>query len=122
MDITSISRMYQSKLQEINSRIPEKINVNNKFSNYLENAKLKNNSSENTVNTNLEETAKSTNSELDTNELLSSLLTYSSGLNSTTSLFSNSSSENNIFPTMNSPLQTLQQAALLKSLKQNSDN
>lgn len=121
MDITSISRMYQSKLQEINSRIPEKINVNNKFSSYLENAKLKTDSTENTVDTTTEN-VENTNNELDTNELLSSLLTYSSGLNSTSSLFSSSNSENNIFPTMNSPLQTLQQAALLKSLKQNSDN
>jgi hypothetical protein len=113
--------MYQSKLQETNSRIPEKINVNNKFSRYLENAKLKTDSTENTIDTTTENIG-NTNSELSTNELLSSLLTYSSGLNSTSSLLSNSSSENSIFPTMTSPLQTLQQAALLKSLKQNSDN
>lgn len=120
MDIQSVSRMYQSKLQEINSRIPEKTNIKEKFSSYLENAQLKPASEETSISQ--EETIENINTETDTNALLSSLLTYNSGLNSTNSLFSNTASENNIFPSMNSSLQVLQQAALLKSLKKDSDN
>ena len=116
MDITSISQMYQTKLQEINSRIPEQTNIKDKFSSYLENAKLKTVSQENI------ETTESTNSTTDTNELLSSLLTYNSSLNSTSSLFSSTNSDNSsMFPTMNNSLQVLQQAALLKSLKSNNE-
>ena len=120
MNITSVSRMYQDKLQEINSRIPEKTNIKEKFSSYLENAQLTPTSEETTVSQ--EQTIENITSETDTNALLSSLLTYNSGLNSTSSLFSNTTSENNIFPSMNSSLQILQQAALLKSLKKDSDN
>lgn len=119
MNITSVSRMYQDKLQEINSRIPEKTNIKEKFSSYLESAQLK--SSEEPA-ISQEQTIENINEETDTNALLSSLLTYNSGLNSTTSLFSNTTSENNIFPSMNSSLQVLQQAALLKSFKKDSDN
>lgn len=119
MDITSISQMYQTKLQEINSRIPEQTNIKDKFSTYLENAKLKTASIENIETT--EQPTQSTNSLADTNELLSSLLTYNTGLNSTSSLLPTTNSENNMFPTMNSPLQALQQVALLKSLKPDID-
>ena len=119
MDITSVSKMYQTKLQEINSRIPDQSNIKNKFSSYLENAKLSNNST-NKAET-IEKTEK-TSSITDTNELLSSLLTYNTGLNSTSSLFPNNTSESSMFPGMNSSLQVLQQATLLKSLKSNSDN
>lgn len=120
MNITSVSRMYQDKLQEINSRIPEKTNIKEKFSSYLENAQLKSVSEEPSVPQ--EETIENIKAETDTNTLLSSLLAYNSGLNSPASLFSNTTSENNIFPSMNSSLQVLQQAALLKSLKTDSDN
>lgn len=120
MDITNVSKMYQAKLQEINSKLPEQTNIKNKFNSYLENVKLKNSSVENIPET--EQLIESTNNETDTEKLLSSFLTYNSTLNSNSSLFSNTSSENNIFPSMNNSLQILQQSALLKSLKKDSEN
>ena len=77
MDITNISQMYQTKLQEINSRIPTQTTINNKFSSYLETAKLKNNSTENIENS--AQSSEETSSSLDTTQLLNSLLTYNSG-------------------------------------------
>ena len=112
MEINNISLMYQTKLQEINSKIPDNLSVKNKFSTYLENAKLGSTKVEETA-TNVETSDISNNS--DTNKLLSSLLTYQTMTNSTASLFSNNNdSSNNMFPSMNN---TLQQAILLKALK-----
>lgn len=113
MEINNISSMYQTKLQEINSKIPDNLSVKNKFSTYLENAKLGSAKADETVtNTEINEEV-SDNS--DTTKLLNSLLTYQTMTNSTASLFSsNSNSSNNMFPSMNN---TLQQAILLKALK-----
>lgn len=112
MEINNISLMYQTKLQEINSKIPDNLSVKNKFSTYLENAKLGSTKVEETA-TNVETSDTSNNS--DTNKLLNSLLTYQTMTNSTASLFSNNNdSSNNMFPSMNN---TLQQAILLKALK-----
>ena len=119
MEITNVSKMYQTKLQEINSRLPNQTSIKDKFSSYLESAKLKNTSSEETPVT-TQENLSSTDTNLDTNQLLNSLLTYNSGLNQASSLFSTTTSDNSMFPSMNNSLQVLQQAALLKSLK--SDN
>lgn len=113
MEINNISSMYQTKLQEINSKIPDNLSVKNKFSTYLENAKLGSAKAEETV-TNTE-TSEEVSDNSDTTKLLNSLLTYQTMTNSTASLFSNNSnSSNNMFPSMNN---TLQQAILLKALK-----
>ena len=48
MEITNVSKMYQTKLQEINSRLPNQTSIKDIFSSYLESAKLKNTSSEET--------------------------------------------------------------------------
>ena len=112
MEINNISSMYQTKLQEINSKIPDNLSVKNKFSTYLESAKLSSTKADETA-TNVETSDTSNNS--DTNKLLNSLLTYQTMTNSTASLFSNNNdSSNNMFPSMNN---TLQQAILLKALK-----
>ena len=111
MEINNISSMYQTKLQEINSKIPDNLSVKNKFSTYLENAKL---NSANTENATKGVEMSETDDNIDTNKLLNSLLTYQAITNSTASLFSNNDSSNNIFPSMNN---TLQQAILLKALK-----
>ena len=88
-----VSQIYAEKLQGIKSRVPV-TNVNNKFQSYLENAKLKTPSTENTESTT--EVAKNTDesSSVDTNKLLSALLT--SNMNSS-SLLSSSSSSDSIF-------------------------
>lgn len=113
MEINNISSMYQTKLQEINSKIPDNLSVKNKFSTYLENAKLGSAKTDETVSD--AETSEEVSDNSDTTKLLNSLLTYQTMTNSTASLFSsNSDSSNNIFPSMNN---TLQQAILLKALK-----
>lgn len=111
MKINNISSIYQSKLQEINAKVPNNISVKNKFDTYLENAKLNSaKTEETTVNVETSEESNGT----DTTKLLNSLLTYQTMTNSTSSLFSSNNSSNNMFPSMNS---TLQQAILLKALK-----
>lgn len=113
MEISNISSIYQAKLQEINSKVPNNLSVKDKFSTYLENAKL----SSNKIETDTENTVtdvETNKDETDTNKLLTSLLTYQTMSNSTSSLFSSNDSTSNMFPSLNN---SWQQSLLMKALQ-----
>lgn len=113
MEINNISSIYQSKLQEINSKIPNDLSVKNKFSTYLENAKLSSNKIENETE-NVVTDVETSKDETDTTKLLTSLLAYQTMNNSTSSLFSSTDSTNNMFPALNN---SWQQSLLMKALQ-----
>lgn len=113
MEINNISSIYQSKLQEINSKIPNDLSVKNKFSTYLENAKLSSNKTGNETE-NVVTDVETSKDETDTTKLLTSLLAYQTMNNSKSSLFSSSDSTNNMFPSLNN---SWQQSLLMKALQ-----
>lgn len=115
MEINNISSMYQAKVQEINSKIPNNLSVKDKFNTYLENAKLATKSNEvDTSEPTTSETTEKSEDKNDTNTLLTSLLAYQTMNNSTSSLFSSSDSTNNMFPSLNN---SWQQSLLIKALQ-----
>lgn len=117
MNINNINQLFNQKIQDINSRLPQETSVSNKFQTLLEQAQL------NTSSTTLDSVKSSSTStlssnELDVNTLLKTMLSTSSLLNSTS--FSSDSSSS-LFPTstFNTTINTLQQTQLLNALSKN---
>lgn len=117
MEITNVNQIFQDKLQEVKSKLPEQTTVNGKFQNLLESAQLAKQPRENTT---ISETAsQSVSNNDDTTKLLAALMQQQS-VNSVSSMFpSGQNSANGIFPTssINSSIISLQQSALIKSLQ-----
>ena len=112
MNINQINTLYQSKISEINQRLPQTSSVQNKFQELLEKAQLTNAETAPS-----ETTATESSSETDPGKLLNSLMATQSTLNATSALFG-SSDTNSMFPSssLNNSLMSIQQSALLKSL------
>lgn len=108
MNINNVNQLFNEKLQSVNSRLPEKVNVNNKFQALLEEYQLKT-----TPNTPASEVPeKSTDAEI--NSLLKTLVS-TQALSNSSSLFSN----NSTLSTMNNTSNLLQQTQLLNMIKNN---
>lgn len=117
MDINQINGLYQSKITEINQRLPQTGTVQNKFQNLLEKAQLT------TTTENITTTESiSTNSETDPVKLINSLMATQSSINATSALFG-SSDTSSLFSTssLNSTMLSMQQNALLQALNKQND-
>lgn len=115
MNINQINNLYQSKIAEINQRLPQTGTVQNKFQGLLEKAQLTT-----TENATTDESV-STNSETDPVKLINSLMATQSSINATSALFG-SSDTSSLFSTssLNNSMLSMQQNALLQALnKQN---
>jgi len=118
MNINQINTLYQSKISEINQRLPQTGSVQNKFQELLEKAQLTTTADTTTT----EATTTESTSETDPVKLLNSLMATQSTLNATSALFG-SSDTSSMFPTssLNNSLLSIQQSALLKSLTNNTE-
>ncbi len=119
MDINSVNQIFSQKLQDINSRLPDKISINGKFQSILEQTQQENTNS-------LQENKTTSTSDDDISSLLKNMISTQSLIN-TNSAFSGDSSSG-IFPTssFNNTINSIQQAQLLKALgnsnKSSNDN
>ena len=118
MNINNVNQLFNQKIQDINSRLPQETSVSNKFQSLLEQAQLKNSTTPSNETTKASTTETSTENNLDVNSLLKTMLSTQSLLNSTS--FS-SDSTSSLFPTstFNNTINTLQQTQLLNVLSQN---
>ena len=117
MNINSVNQLFNEKLQDINSRLPNQTSVNNKFQEMLEKCQLKTSTSlQNEVATT---ETNNTSNELDVNSLLKTMLSTQTSLSS---ISQTSDASSSLFPTstFNSTINMLQQSQLLNALKNNS--
>lgn len=115
MNINNVNQLFQTKLTEINSRLPKDTNIKNKFNSIMEQAQLKS-----PLATEEKSEEKNSNSLLDNpTELLKNISATQSYLASTNALFSTDTNSNGLFPTssLNNSINTLQQNLLLKALE-----
>lgn len=123
MNVSNVNQLFNEKIQEINSRLPAEANVSNKFQSILEQAQLKTSSAPNLEKA--QETQTTTSNTDDVNNLLKTMLTTQSLLNSTSSnIFGDSSSSSGMFPTstFNNSISMLQQTQLLNALNKKSSS
>ena len=118
MNISNVNQLFNQKIQDINSRLPQETSVSNKFQSLLEQAQLKNTTTNSNEPTKISTAENSTSNNLDVNSLLKTMLSTQSLLNSTS--LSGDSNSSSIFPTstFNNTINTLQQTNLLNALSQ----
>ena len=109
MDINSVNQIFSQKLQDIDSRLPDRVSINRKFQSILEQTQQGN------TNSVQENKATSTNND-DISSLLKTMISTQSLLNNNSAFSGDSSS--GIFPTssFNNAINSIQQAQLLKAL------
>lgn len=118
MNVNNINQIFNQKIQDINSRLPENTNVTTKFQSLLEQVQLKN--SETNVTSESTSEVQSSSSSEDINSLLKTMISTQSLLSSSSAF---SDSDSSIFPTstLNNSINTLQQTQLLKILNNTYD-